>query len=566
LALTGFWESGELGDGLLRDIILQALQAAPQDIDQDDDRERAIKQANSREIAMELGALFSDATSAQALDLAQAAQWMRVADEARIAWRVEDPETQYFYDRLGVTERLGDILRLNPELAAHPMESELLSAKGGETNWFELPDTEKALEGMRQLCRLGDLSNEGACLDGLKEAALGFYAPELIAPAFDHLMTLSEEELRRLSQPVSLDVDEVDKWRLQSRIRNRTKYTIRLVDVLAFYGEYVDAERRARLARNAQVSASLGPLRRQVARAIETGVTIDGLEALLVTLSRQGEAPARNLLAVLRGQVSQRAQTKDIAAARMQHDAVLHMPHSQALSSSARRLAALVARDEDTVAAVELEMIALSADLERNRVDSTSTGPIGWAMADVCSLSRASERLVNYEAPEAALVLAKRAVNRLQATRSLLSSLPEQVQLCFRAQVENHYRWLADLMMSQGRPQEASRVLEMLKDFESFEFASRSQALAGDAYDRLPFSTAEQVLISALFSAQAPAPETLTRLRRLQNLAQVRPLRVEELEELTQMQTGLQAYNAEAEGLRQAIIAGAVAVTELGEQ
>ena len=242
-----------------------------------------------------------------------------------------------------------------------------------------------------------------------------------------------------------------------------------------------------------------------------------------------------------------------------------HLTHSLALASSARRLAPLEAEEGNLDRAIELEMIALGADLARHSVAATQSGPIGAALADVCSLSKASERLFDYGAPEIALLLAKQAVNNLQQARSDLAALPERMQLCFRSQVENHYRWLADLMMTQNRPQEASRVLEMLKDFESFEFAGRTRGLIGDAYDTLPFSASEQALLAALADIAPPGGALLIRRTTLENLGNFRNLTAAEQSELSDIEQALAAQEAIRAAALDQVLATAETVKDEGE-
>ncbi|MCV2894627.1 CHAT domain-containing protein [Lentibacter sp. XHP0401] len=567
---SGFWSDGETGDQLLKTITKEALRYVPEDTGQESDTdadgrtavERKLRRDRYREIAFELGALYADASSGQALDLAQAVRWLRVADSSRQAWILEPPQYSRV-DTLGVTDLLSDLVSLSPGLAAHPYEQDFLRTPSSEADapWYFAPDIAQAQARMRETCPIGEAANDESCLTGLKDAALGFHDPNLIAMAFDHLVAISDAELRLVVQQSRNALQQRDYWAVQ----NQTAYSAKLVDVLAFYGDYAEAERRARLARRAELSASLGPLRRQVARATQNGQEVKGLEPLLTTLSRQGVREARDLLAVLRGQIGKRATTSDLGVARSRYEAVIHMPYSQALSVRARALAPLEAASGDATKAIELELIALSADLERNRVNSTVSGPLGAALANVCTLSKTSERLVTYGAREAAMVIAKRAVNQLQSTRSLLSTLPENMQLCFRAQVENHYRWLADLMISQNRPQEASRVLEMLKDFESFEFANRAPSLTQDAYDLLPFSQTEQSLLNAMTTIALPEASQTVRLAQLQNLAQLRALTAAEIAELDSLNAAMAAHDLAIRERMDRVIRAAQDVADQGE-
>jgi CHAT domain-containing protein len=540
---TGFWSPGEPGEDVLQHVISEAFRKLPPGSEEDYAAIRA--RQHYRDIATAIGALFADADSGQHLDLSKAAQWLRVGQSSGTAWEVTETDPDAYRPPTPGGEQLLDVLRIAPHLAAHPMEATLL-AQQGEANWTNTDDPAEAARQMRADCPLENREPHSECADQLRQAALGFYDANLIAPAFEHLTAISNLEIAEIERFGRLRPNEENRTNGQGSSYNRTPdYTFALVDVLAFFGDYSEADRLARLARGATISASVGPLRRQVARAVETGEDVKGLGALLATATQLGVASARDLLAVLNGQLDQTPMQLDLGSARDRFDGLAHLTNSLAMATSARRLAALEADADNADRAAELELVALKADLERHSAARGTNGPIGTALADVCSLSKTSERLFAYGAPEMALVIAKQAVNRLQRTRADLAALPERVQLCFRSQVEDHYRWLAELLISQNRPQEASRVLEMLKDFENFEFANRSAALQGDAYDTLPFSTAELALQSAMQAVQLPDRFTTTRLIELANLSNLRALTPQEIQEQSDLRQA-QAANAES--------------------
>ncbi|SLN42907.1 CHAT domain protein [Falsiruegeria litorea R37] len=526
---TGFWSPGEPGDDLLQFVISEAFRKLPPEAEED---YTAIQtRQHYRDIATAIGTLFADADSGQHLDLAKAAQWLRVGQNSGTSWEVAETDQDAYRPPNPGGKQLLDVLRIAPHLAAHPMEATLL-AQQADTTWTNPDDPAEAARQMRADCPLENREAHSDCANQLRQAALGFYDASLIAPAFDHLTAISNLEIAEIERFGRLQPNEENRTNGQGASYNRTPdYTFALVDVLAFFGDYAQAERLAQLARGATISASVAPLRRQVARAVETGEDVKGLGTLLTTATQLGNSAARDLLAVLNGRLDQAPMQLDLSSARDRFDGLAHLTNSLAMATSARRLAMLESAAGNTDRAAELELVALAADLERHGAARGTNGPIGTALADVCSLSKTSERLFAYGAPEMALVIAKQAVNRLQRTRADLSALPERVQLCFRSQVEDHYRWLAELLISQNRPQEASRVLEMLKDFENFEFASRSAGLQGDAYDTLPFSSAELALQNAMQAVRLPDRYTTTRLIELDNLSDLRALTSQELQE-----------------------------------
>ena len=511
---TGYWSEGEDGGELLRNI-------------RDDAKGIA---SEAKGIASELGRLFADASSGQTLDFEKAVHWLRIGGRDN--------------DLL-----LRDILRLRPDLAENAREKTLVE-QISVPNWAAHSDPSTAMDHLKAECKvhkLVDFVRNQSCASFLKRASLGFYNQNLIETAFAHLTAISDIELEQIETLGSLvprsTIDEV--LSVDINTRRIPEYTYQLVDVLAFFGDYKEAERRARVAGGGTIAASLRPLRRQVARSLESGKVTEGLDELLNTLALQGNSSARDLRAALHGQINRSKPVLDIAVARERFEAVAHMANSVSFAKNARQLAPLEADADNPERAVELEMMALKSDLIRSDAAQFETGPIGKALSDVCNLSRTSQRLFSYNQPEIALVLAKQAVNELQEIRRPLSGLPERLRLCFRTQVEDHYRWLAGLLLAQERPQEVSRVLKMLKSFESFEFASRTRDLAGDALDTLALSDAEQSLWDALSNLVPPNSTLLSRLATLRNLGAVRSLTSAEQLEMASLEAQLDAETRE---------------------
>jgi CHAT domain-containing protein/Tfp pilus assembly protein PilF len=77
----------------------------------------------------------------------------------------------------------------------------------------------------------------------------------------------------------------------------------------------------------------------------------------------------------------------------------------------------------------------------------------------------------------AAVFFGKQSVNRIQQMRGNISGFEKDVQSSFVKSVENVYRELADLLITQGRLPEAEQVLDLLKNEEYFEF------IRGDSKD-----------------------------------------------------------------------------------
>jgi CHAT domain-containing protein/tetratricopeptide (TPR) repeat protein len=83
--------------------------------------------------------------------------------------------------------------------------------------------------------------------------------------------------------------------------------------------------------------------------------------------------------------------------------------------------------------------------------------------------------------PRFAIYYGKQAINILQQLRADIQGLDKETQQTFLKSVESNYRYLADILIAQGRIPEAEQVLGMLKDEEFVQFVRRS----GDVVERL---------------------------------------------------------------------------------
>ena len=75
--------------------------------------------------------------------------------------------------------------------------------------------------------------------------------------------------------------------------------------------------------------------------------------------------------------------------------------------------------------------------------------------------------------PELAIYFGKQAVNTLQGLRSGLKDSEAKTRNAFTSKVENTYKDLADLLIDEGRLNEAQQVLAMLKEAEYHDFIRR---------------------------------------------------------------------------------------------
>ncbi|MFX4296006.1 MULTISPECIES: CHAT domain-containing protein [Roseobacteraceae] len=396
-----------------------------------------------------------------------------------------------------------------------------------------------------------------ACVVFFHRAALGGVAADLSAPAYAWLRARA-----------ALEWDEIERSGLKAHVGNEGTdivwrnplATIALSDVLIFYGDYAQAtqiiERLTSIdLLNVDVDGlqtiSADGLRRQIVRYREGRAADDRqkdeLENLLSALASRGDTVARDFLETLRTPIGGPATVVNPGDLQARFERAEAHPASRALSNTARQLASLKFAEGDGEAAVEYEQIAMNADMVRHATAGIQGGPLVADMARVCSLSRTSEQLFAFGAPEIALTLAKDAVNRLQGIRAVLSDLPEDLQMCFQQKVAGHYRWLADLFIVQNRPAEASRVLDMLKDFETFQFSERAPDQAGDSFETLHLAPQETRLLDAVATRRTTIAQQSRKYRALAQIAATRDLTAQEQASFQMLEAEL----AEAATLRE---------------
>ena len=90
-----------------------------------------------------------------------------------------------------------------------------------------------------------------------------------------------------------------------------------------------------------------------------------------------------------------------------------------------------------------------------------------------------------------AVLWGKEAINTLQSLRAELSSLPGRMQASFVANKADVYHQLADLLISEGRIEEAQQVMQALKEFELFESLDQRAGIPS-RFNTLPLSEFEQ--------------------------------------------------------------------------
>jgi hypothetical protein len=101
---------------------------------------------------------------------------------------------------------------------------------------------------------------------------------------------------------------------------------------------------------------------------------------------------------------------------------------------------------------------------------------IGDRRGEGDSLNNIGYALENLEEPELAIVFLKQSVNQYEDIRGDLRGLATEQQQSFTNTVADTYRFLADLLLEQGRIPEAQQVLDLLKLEELREFTHTTRA------------------------------------------------------------------------------------------
>lgn len=284
-----------------------------------------------------------------------------------------------------------------------------------------------------------------------------------------------------------------------------------LADTLAAYGDFRGAIALLRPLRAGydDVEASLRTVKRIVAANLRrrSAELPDGLLDYVRLLAARGEDEAKVLLGLLSDPPAESAEAPalDVATAQAAFDQQLARGAvSRGLAVSARRLSEAKAAQGDKDAALKLEFTALTSELRLAALDEIFDGALPGRLTKVCLFSRASERVSALGFDDAALTLAKYAVNELQLARRDIAQLPEGLRTCFRDIAANHYRWLADLFVRHQRLGEARYVMGLLKDFETYEFVGRDRDYRKRGYDGFTLDQLEQDFTGALGAIAVP--------------------------------------------------------------
>ncbi|MBY5660447.1 CHAT domain-containing protein [Rhizobium leguminosarum] len=214
---------------------------------------------------------------------------------------------------------------------------------------------------------------------------------------------------------------------------------------------------------------------------------------------------------------------------------------SVGLSSVSRRVAAAYLSRGDAEKALRYELVALNTDLTMNKVRVIQDGVVPTGLREVCLLTRSSRRTLAYGYGAVSNVLAKVAVNRLQEVRRDIADMPADLQTCFADSASDSYRWLAGLFFEQGDQANFSKVMSMLRDFETFNFVQREQNAAGASFSPIKMSTLDTELVAAIKDVKATDYSAASQIRTLAakggQMTADEGVHLKELQEIVDQQT-----------------------------
>ena len=464
--------------------------------------------AKDYKLALAIGDAYLCTSCGGIVDTTAAAEWYRRASAVD-----EDNDKTASY-------KLARLLLANPDLEASQGEAIAILRrnvpdKPAEENagWYMSNGSWHARSAMLLLSE--ELRKSGAPLDDRKSQIATLFAG--ICPASDN------------SDCVSLAAEmangQFEAWMMEPGYRalqkfaeeageNDTTPAAALADTLASFGDFAGAVAVLRKLPHSQyydTTRSLHSVKRIVSAHLRrrSSELPAGLLEYMRMLAANDEEEAQTLLDILASPAAETATNAgtvtDLASAQAAFDQQLARGAlSRGLAVSARRLAEAQSDGGNKEAALKLEFTSLSTEIKLARVDEMFDGALSGRLVRVCLLSRASERVADLGFDDAAITLAKYAVNELQAARRDISQLPETLRTCFRDLAADHYRWLADLFVRHGRPAEARYVMGLLKDFETYEFVGRDQDYRRRGYDGFELGDLERDFTSALDAIAVP--------------------------------------------------------------
>lgn len=464
--------------------------------------------------AKQLGDAFLCVECGGVVDVKEAAFWYRLAVSLEEDSAAAYPLIRILMTRPDLAENPDELVRMLDWLSGENLVPNDVSSLSVEVfklvGQIQAEPPEEAKQSVKErldsICiKRNTAEDEG--LDGWKNdpdqcslllhtLALGGFGSQYVAPGFELLHDLA---------------NQTDRWKPKAAF----------ADVLAFYGDFRGGSLWFSQAAKSQpdedgksnaYTASRAILTRAVLNQItKKGTPSDDLLDVLRALARLGDQSASSLLTIAQGSARLDFSQLGIANGSIEDQLPLYRAQvdrgvGRGLAERARSLGAAYFIVGDHKQALRYELIGLQTERQLLAAESINNGPISAALADVCTLSKSSQRVAQYGYRDAAMVLAKLAVNRLQGVRRDVAGLPEHLQLCFRDAVGGYYRSLADLFVQQNRPAEAEFVMSLLDDFERFKFLSQDEHYVGDSFSEMPFIGDEERIRNAIDAFSAPPP------------------------------------------------------------
>ena len=164
----------------------------------------------------------------------------------------------------------------------------------------------------------------------------------------------------------------------------------------------------------------------------------------------------------------------------------------------------------------------------------------------------------------AAILFAKKAVNEQQEIRAANRELPPELATSLAQRYRDVYLWLADLLIEQGRLEEAQRVVDLIKSQEIIDFVrgGRPQLLPIDG--RAPLTRTEGKTLSAIEKLLGEPFAAATELEKLTSIAKTRKLDSAEAARAAELKAALKenyrSFQTEAKALIDALATESAAV------
>ncbi len=118
--------------------------------------------------------------------------------------------------------------------------------------------------------------------------------------------------------------------------------------------------------------------------------------------------------------------------------------------------------------------------------------------------------LLNPQQPDVAIVFYKQSVNLYESLRQDIRKLPRETQEAYTSSVAKTYRSLADILLTQGRTQEAQSILELLKVQELRGYGKDQDTISSPVH--FPLHPSESQAIQAFEKTIASKKLTLATL------------------------------------------------------